>query len=94
MMRVDMHVLVRRCAVHDPYRLLRLAKAWIPLPHCAYAVSNHAYGIVESDSLAVQPKPSYDLRAWLRGEIDSRLVKASVHDPKSGLLNDLTRCLT
>ena len=34
------------------------------------SLSNHAYGILESDQLAVQPSESYDLRAWLRGEID------------------------
>jgi YD repeat-containing protein len=35
-----------------------------------YAISNHAYGYLQSNPIAVQPNTQYDLYAWVRGEID------------------------
>lgn len=34
-------------------------------------VSNHAYSVIQTDYLAVQPNSTYHLSAWLRGEIDA-----------------------
>ncbi|MCP4424035.1 MAG: hypothetical protein GY803_06060, partial [Chloroflexi bacterium] len=36
----------------------------------AYAISNHAYGFLDSDLIAVTPGAQYDLHAWVRGELD------------------------
>ena len=43
-------------------------------PHAgsyAYAISNHAYGYLLSDDVAVQPNATYHLSVWLRGELDA-----------------------
>ncbi|MCP4427600.1 MAG: hypothetical protein GY803_24215, partial [Chloroflexi bacterium] len=37
----------------------------------AYTISNHAYGFLDSDLIAVTPGAQYDLHAWLRGKLDS-----------------------
>jgi RHS repeat-associated protein len=36
----------------------------------AYAISNHAYGYLRSDAVAVRPNTEYDVYAWVRGELD------------------------
>jgi RHS repeat-associated protein len=36
----------------------------------AYALSNHAYGVLQSDPIAVSANTQYDLYAWVRGELD------------------------
>jgi RHS repeat-associated protein len=37
----------------------------------AYALSNHAYGYLESNSIVVRAGTDYDVYAWVRGEIDA-----------------------
>ncbi|MCP4421612.1 MAG: LamG domain-containing protein, partial [Chloroflexi bacterium] len=36
----------------------------------AYVISNHAYGILQTDNLPVTANAEYNLYAWVRGEID------------------------
>jgi RHS repeat-associated protein len=36
----------------------------------AYAISNHAYGYLQSANITVQPNVQYNLRAYVRGELD------------------------
>ncbi len=36
----------------------------------AYAISNHVYGYLRSDPIAISPNTQYDLYAYVRGELD------------------------
>ena len=51
-----------------------------------YAVSNQAYGYLDSGLITIQPNTQYDLSAWVRGELDGEdsagqwLIKAYYYD--------------
>ncbi len=58
----------------------------------AYALSNHAYGWLQSDPIPVSPGVEYDVYAWLRGEIDpdgshgAWIIRARFYDAGGGSL--------
>jgi RHS repeat-associated protein len=59
----------------------------------AYAISNHAYGYLRSDAIAVSPNTQYDLYAWVRGELDpddnqgSWIIRARFYDSSGSYIS-------
>jgi hypothetical protein len=57
-----------------------------------YALSNHAYGWLQSDLIAVSPSTQYDLYTYLRGELDAAdsagawIVRAMFYDAGGGYI--------
>ena len=58
--------------------------------HYGYGISNHAYGYLTSDPVAVTAGQDYDLHAWLRGQIDGEdalygwIVRANFYNSSGG----------
>jgi len=59
----------------------------------AYAISNHVYGYLRSDAIAVSPNTEYDLYAWVRGELDpddssgSWIIRANFYDSSGSYIS-------